>query len=185
MRFIALIFLFLISINCSSQLVRFSSEPYIAMNYVRSVKKYEPSAYSGLEILMGLKVFTSFGNRFAISAGIGHFDSPAKGEYLGSLTARYIYFKNYKTGFYCFVEAGLEKSDYDHVGIPFYLGTKQNFGKNVSFNFRLRIPTLTDIKYIDRSVHYKVGLEAGLEFQVPSFRKPKPLTVFGNPFILN
>jgi hypothetical protein len=171
--------------NGYSQFFRASFEPYLGLNYYHSVRSnYEFEPFHGVQTNLGLKVYTHFGNLFDLTAAFGFTNNPSDGEKFANVTAKYTFLRNYQTGFSCFAEAGLEISDYGEAGIPLYFGTSQKLAERVTFNFRVRIPTFLDVKYFYDVNQFKTGVEFGLQFAFPKFRKPEPLTVFGNPFIL-
>lgn len=185
MRFFLVFFFLVFGLTTFSQFFRASIEPYVGFNYYHSVSSnYEWEAYQGVESNLGIKIYTHLGNRFSVAGAVGLLDNPTDGDYFGNITAKCSFLRNQLTGFSCFAEAGIEISDYQ-TSLPFYLGTSQNFGNGISFNFRVRIPTFIDVQYFYDVTHFTAGVEFGLQFAIPKFRKPKPLTVFGNPFILD
>lgn len=186
MKVLLIISSFFIYRNSIGQFFKASLEPFIGLNYYHSVRSsLENPPYQGVESLLAVKLYGHIGNRILFSAGAGTVGDPSDGEMFLSVTGKFIVWKNYETGFSCFAETGIETLEFDDTFMPFYIGTNQNFGNGVSFNFRLRIPTFLDVVYFYDVNHFKVGVECGLQFVIPKFRKPKPLTVFGNPFILN
>ena len=179
-----LILIGLIPIYANSQYIRPAIEPNIGVSYFRSIGSYyDPIEYKGVSLRTGLRAHCLIGNRIAVSAGIGLTSDYLYNGYFVTSSVRVYVFRNYQTDFSVFGELGGEISDWGGYTIPFYVGTSQYFAKSIAFNFRVRIPTLLDVKLLRSAGHIETGIEAGLQFDL-SRSKPKKITGSGNPFIL-
>lgn len=183
MRFTFILFVFF-PFSSSSQFVIPAVEPILGINYYKSTVSYEDSQdYAGISFYYGLRAHCLIGNRITLSTGAGIKQYPYDLDYFITTSIKTYVFRNYQTGFSVFCELGGEISDWGGLTLPFYLGTNQYMGESVSFNFRFRIPTFLDVKYLETVGHVELGMEAGLQFDITK-RRTKKVTRSGNPFIL-
>lgn len=180
-----LILLFIIGPTLGkAQSFRPSIEPFIGGKVYHLAKNHELSSYpKGFTGIAGLRGSYHFGNYIALNAGFGFRTDLYWRNMFALSTLKVTFLRTPSTGFSAFVESGIEISEEDEF-IPVYLGTNQYFGKGVSLNFRLRIPSIVDVEPLSWSNRYELGIEFGLQFDLHRNKPPKPLTGFGNPFIL-
>jgi len=184
MRFILLFFSFIPYISITQHIVAFA-EPIVGTNYYKSIEKpWETKNYKGVGYYYGIKAGAFVLNRVALTASIGDRSYPFDDDYFFNTLVRTYFFRNHQTEFSVFTEIGFEVSDWGGPAIPFYIGTSQYFGDNVSFNFRMRLPTFLDRQFMAYSRQIEAGFEAGLQFDFP-VRMNKKITKSGNPFLLH
>ena len=182
MKFIFISFI-LFPLSVQSQILLPAIEPVLGINYYKSANTYDDSYYySGVAFYYGLRGQCFIGNRVAVAIGGGAKSYPYNGDFFMSASIKGYVYRDYQTGFSVFCELGGEASGWGGLSLPLIVGTNQYMGESISFNFRLRIPTILDVKRFDYSSQYEVGIEAGLQFDLT--RKNKKITRYGNPFIL-
>jgi hypothetical protein len=173
----------LLPLSSYSQFFLPSLEPLVGLNYYRSTRPTEDSKiYAGVSYYFGMRGSCYIGNRIMLSTAAGMKAYPYSSDYFINASVKAFVYRDYQTGFSVFCELGGEISDWGGLTLPFYLGTNQYFAESVSFNFKVRIPTFFDVKFLETVGHIELGMEAGLQFDLN--RKPKKITGTGNPFIL-
>jgi hypothetical protein len=181
----AILLFILIPYNSNCQFIVPTIEPILGVNYFKSLEKpYESPNYSGVGIYYGLKGGCAIGSRLSIGLGTGMKRYPFDIDFFINATIKAYFYRNYQTDFSVFCELGIENSYEGGPTVPLFLGTNQYMGENVSFNFRVRIPTFLEEHFFRYTHHIELGLEVGLQFDFP-IKTKKKLTVFGNPFILD
>lgn len=159
-------------------------EPMAGINYYNSIETHEYSEeYAGVSVYYGMRWGCFIGNRVLLSIGVGLKQYPYDLDYFMNSSIKGYVYRDYLTGFSVFCEIGGEVSEWGGLTLPFYLGTNQYITESVSFNFRVRLPTFLDVKYMETAGHVEIGMEAGIQFDLTGLKRKK-ITRIGNPFIL-